>query len=370
MYLYPSFNRIFTEILWTLLLTATAMLSLLITTGHVVQAKDYDARVKLDQRSREVGLGVPKIELLQRLPGIGPEKMLHQMIERFEKSQRGITTQGDWKYVQSHQRHRAVADGWRIRVSGDGTRLSYTNQSYFDRAEVEAISLPDRFDNDTLEKLGRQFIDTALAGWVTLGQDEELVPLYTEFELTGGINAEGEADPQRILSSAIHFGRRVKGVDIVGPGSKITIYFDNKGQPYDFDVDWPRYKPLGKVQQVIGVDEVLKRLSTYGTMPKAKYKVELKRFECGYFDAGVLHRVVEAPVQAGCVAHTVETKIYPQGGTAFESATFNVVPAGKVVEPDRSWPETLLINKLDEQCLHSESNDCMSGDDPPKQGSK
>lgn len=346
--MYQKINPIKTQILNNFhrilrALAAVALLGVSLDGGSAL-AKDFDARVQLDKRSYQEGLGTKSIELLTRLPGMGSEAMAGQLLERFRSNTEGITTQGEWKMVQTEKRYRTIGDGWRLRVWGDGTRFSYTNQTHDESAYDKAIPLEKRFTNETLEEIGREFIDTALKGWVSIGKGEELVPLYTEFEIAGGVSEDGKVEEEKVMASVIHFGRRIDGHHVVGLGSRISVYVNNDGEAYDFDVDWPRYERTGKMQEVLKVEDILKRLSEYGTLPEGDKGDEIKRFECGYFDGGLLNSDLKAPIQAGCLAYVVGTKVDTKNDVEITVSFLNDVPAGVEVEVDELWPETVMIN--------------------------
>lgn len=300
----------------------------------IASAKDFEARRQLNTRSQQAGIDRKSIELLRRLEGPGRDSVMKQIIERFEPGKGNITTQGAWKLLQTHEQNRVVGDGWRLRVWGDGTRFSYTNQNHYTTARKHALPLADRLSNEKLEKIGRQFIKTVLTGWVILGKGEELIPLYTEFEISGGISGNGQAEPETVLASAIHFGRRINGIDVVGPGSHISIYLDNLGKPFDFDVDWPSYKQTGELQEPLQIRGILDRLETMGKKNRGEYSKEVLRMECGYFDGGLPRVSPIVIIQAGCLAYTLWTHLDAESGTDISTPIIYHIPAGDQVESD------------------------------------
>lgn len=311
-----------------IIIGATILFSLFVNQGTSL-GKDFNERVQLDERSWQAGIGRQSIELLKRMEGPGKDKMIQQIIERFESNKVGITTQGEWELKQEKTKSTSVVGkGWRLRVWGDGTRFSYTNQTVMETAQKHAIPIDQRFSNETLERIGRQFIDTALKGWVTLSNDEELIPLYTEFEISGGISSDGTPDQETVLASAIHFGRSIDEINVVGSGSRISIYVDNQGQPFDFDIDWPLYEKTGKSQEVLSIESILDRLDNFDKMRQEADEIDIVRLECGYFDSGVWSNSSDNYIQAGCRSFIVETYYNPASNSEMRSPIIRDILAG------------------------------------------
>lgn len=64
------------------------------------------------------------------------------------------------------------------------------------------------------------------------------------------MDGSGHTEEEKVVSSIVVFGRRVDGVDIVGPGSKIALYVANDGMVFGFDGDWPRYERTAQRQDL------------------------------------------------------------------------------------------------------------------------
>lgn len=244
----------------------------------------------------------------------------------------------------------------------------YMNESYIDRVEYVRVPLDQRLSNESLEQLGRAFISNNLAAFVGLATGEELVPIKTEHGIAGAIDKYGKESEQEVIGSIIVFGRTIDGVSVVGPGSRIAVYFANDGEPYGFSVDWPKYKRTSQYQSTLNVDEIYERLSAYGLMAKTVEKVTVKRFECGYVDLGERHYDPDAYIQTGCAAHTIGT-FSDTTENKEETAVINYIPAGNEVIWDEEWPETMLINEYGEMCMETPLSECIPEMADPIKGS-
>jgi hypothetical protein len=68
---------------------------------------------------------------------------------------------------------------------------------------------------------------------------------------------------------------------------------------------------------------------------------QLERFECGYYDAGLLNRDASAPVQMGCYYHVVS--FVTSGGNPTQAGYSGAVPAALQPSADNRWPEEALL---------------------------
>ena len=128
-------------------------------------------------------------------------------------------------------------------------------------------------------------------------------------------------------------------------------------------MDWPNYKGTGEFQKTVSANETLERLSTFGTVHKGAKNIELRRFECGYYDGGVKYRDPYSLVQAGCEAYTfgtIETQTETGEQESWDAPFINVIPAGVDVEWDDSWPETWAIGGDGDFCVASSLSNLMS----------
>jgi len=73
------------------------------------------------------------------------------------------------------------------------------------------------------------------------------------------------------------------------------------------------------------------------TVELAKNTV-LQKLECGFYDPGYVARMVDAPVQPGCVYHAVT-----RGDDQTRSAFAGAVPAAAQIEADAAWKESVVL---------------------------
>ncbi|MFP6663905.1 MAG: hypothetical protein VCC00_06890 [Deltaproteobacteria bacterium] len=208
---------------------------------------------------------------------------------------------------------------------------------------VEQMASPDRASLNELEARGRQVLGTELRAIVpTTGGDQ---PVFlgarymteTETEIQTGVTSS------RVVANIAIFGREINGIPVVGPGSKVALFFSGTGALVGFDVDWPPYKVLRKRQATLKIDEVRQRFAEFARaevpLLQSSSNLNLTRFECGYVDLGHRKRKGQK-IQAGCVAQV-------DGRSAdgrFRIAYSEVLPIGARVQRDRNWPSTFEIN--------------------------
>lgn len=314
----------------------------LLAAAGTAAAADFPARQKLEAQSARAGLGVELLPVLKRVAGPDKETVAQQVLQAFAAST-GITTAGSHA-VEADEERLSVAgeDGWFLTVYGDGTRISYRNETLLDSRPELALPLEERLSQDQLESLGRGFVSQHLEAFVKIGEGEELVPSFTEFQVQGGGSTEpgGLTEREQVLASTVVFTRTVGGLSVVGPGSKIAVTFANDGTPVALHVDWAEYGATGEMQEVLPVEEILARSDALNGAGDEK----LEHIECGYFDLGGRKRDAAAPLQAGCFLQvTVETPI--EGGHVL-AGIVEAVPAGLEVLADESWPEALKLAGL------------------------
>ncbi len=318
-------------------------------------AADFAHRLNSEKRSEKEGLGRDHVPLLKRIPGPGRKAMAEKLIRRFRDSKTTITTQGTGKKQEKGNRLSVIGEGWFLDVNGDGTNVRYRNYKYLDSKPELARPVSARLSNEKLEELGRVFIKENLSEYIKIGTDEELVPFYTEHAIgfSGKVKEGATADEEKVYASTIVFTRTIDKVNIIGAGSKVAIMFSNEGIPVGFDYDWPQYTPTGKSQKVLPVEAIKKRAKRLASLDIDSQDVKVKRFDCGFYDAGTRKRDPRAVVQAGCAIHSYEKKIIdqnvykqdPNSGHTL-SAYVDYIPAGETVEQDEKWPQAMkMLNK-------------------------
>ena len=332
---------------------ALAFVTALLLVG-TASAASFPYRDDLNRTSRVAGIGPTEVPLLQRQPGRGARVVADEILRRYRDSRSAITTSGEYTQDVSPKRVRYIgASGWYLQVYGDGTAVRYRNYPYLDSAADLGRPVAARLSDERLEALGRAFIARELAGYVTLAKGEEVVAFSSVHEINGSQeNVPGSSAKRReeVVSSQVNFSRTVRGVAVVGRGSKVSVIFANNGVPLGFDLDWPTYAETGESQPVLGVTDINRRASSVLTVNPFGTGATIRRYECGYFDAGARRRDAAAPIQASCFLHyvvqtvgdTERNKLDPTDG--LEKAGYaQPIPVGVRVKADQGWPEAMLL---------------------------
>jgi hypothetical protein len=233
-----------------------------------------------------------------------------------------------------------AADGsWYLEVVGDGSRFRYRGD--VDNADEQAaVRSAERLDMDTLERLGSAYVQQLLGGLIELPQDQRLVFLGTRY-LVEDSAQEDDTVTEEVIAHIAVFGREVRGTYVLGPGSKIAVWFSGRGEPIGFDVDWPLYTVLSRTQTTLPIDGVWERFYAYADSP-GEHLAEPQRFECGYVDLGVFKRQGSL-LQAGCAGFYEGTSKDGEGETTW--ATIEVIPVGVQVYRDAHWPVTGFVRE-------------------------
>lgn len=321
-------------------------LGLLAAGASLLQAADFPARRQLIQRSLKDGLGVQQLPLLRVNPGAGRQAMLDALKSRLALPVEKIVLGGKARTEVGAKATLLRAPGWILEVAGDGRKARYRNFAYLEGAANPRVPLASRPKQDDLEAKGRHFISVELRDAVRLGQGEELVPLFAEYQVAGGGSTAAGARPvpETVAGANVVYGRTIDGVHVIGPGSKVRILFGSDGTIGGFDFDWPEYTRTGASQRVVPVGDVRKRVGHLAGVDIGSADVRVERMECGYFDHGADRRDPAAPLQSACAVFTVQQRIVdaavhardPESGH-ITVAKVSVVPAGETVEPDGQW---------------------------------
>ena len=312
-------------------------------------AADFAARKQLQQRSMAEGIGAAQVPLLGVKAGPGPENALNAIKSRLARGAEKITLSGTPRAEKYSRGMVQATDSWRLEVAADGRKARYRNFGYLDSAENKRVPVAQRPSQDMLEKKARTFVTEQLRDFVRIGAGEELVPLFTEYQVSGGGSTArgGAREEEKVAGANVVYGRTINGVHVIGPGSKVAVIFGADGTLAGFDYDWPEYTKSTRTQKVLPVAEVRKRSRAVGAEDD---QAGPERIECGYFDRGSGRRDAAASLQAACAVHTVrktiiDREVYakdPQSGHILV-AQVTYVPAGETVEPDAKWREAQKI---------------------------
>lgn len=323
----------------------TIVTALLFAAALPLVAADFAARKQLQQRSMAGGVGVAQLPLLGVNAGPGQGQALNAVRARFDRGFEQITLAGTARQATSAGSVVLATDSWRLEVATDGRKVRYRNYGYLDSPANRPVPLARRASQDALERKARSFVGSALRDLVRLGPGEELVPLYTEYQVNGGGSTApgGARDPEMVVGANVVYGRSINGVHVIGAGSKVAVMLGADGTVAGFDYDWPEYVKSPRVQRVVSADTIRWRSRELGAEDD---QTRADRMECGYFDPGSGRRDRVAPLQAACAVYTVRRHIVAPEVYANDPASGHVViarvtivPAGETVEVDRRWPE-------------------------------
>jgi hypothetical protein len=150
------------------------------------------------------------------------------------------------------------------------------------------------------------YIHSKLGASIVLGENEELVPLLTDYRLEGSQDLSIGLVTRSVAANRIVFGRKLNGVPVVGNGSRVVITFANDGSVESFFYDWPKYVStdaqslvtpstlLGRIQQAVSARTGVASAFT-AAVPEQKEAAgrvaldtgtRLESMQCGYYDAG------------------------------------------------------------------------------------
>jgi hypothetical protein len=331
--------------LWICLIVVVPFLSVSAWTA------DFPQRKASAKRSAKVGLGRNKVSLLKRMRGPGHEALADRLVKQFANKNIAANTSGKAKKDIQENCTAVMGDYWYLLTYGDGTSARYRNFKYIENNLVKGKPVSERMSEQDLERLGRKFIKENLSDYIQLGPNESLVPSFTEFQIASLSEAiEGAPVQEKIHASTVVFTRTVDNVNVLGPGSKVAVTFANDGNTVAFYFDWPEYDHTDESQKVLPLSEIKTRGWKLSSVNLDSTDVRIKRFDCGYFDAGRKHDP-DAYIQSGCVYHTIEHKIVDHALHNVERksgrvirAVVDVIPAGEQVMPDRNWSQVLKIH--------------------------
>jgi hypothetical protein len=324
----------------------------LILASTTLEAADFPQRTALARRSAAQGVGRAEVELLVRSPGPGSAPTETLLLQRFARPGSTIVARGTTERQVDRDHVLLSGADWSLSVSGDGSKVRYRTSADRRRENRLARPVAQRLSPRRLETLGRTFIASELRGLVRLGPGESLVPLFTQHEITGGGSTVKGVRPvaEKVVASTVVFGRAVDGVSVVGPGSKVAITFANDGKPIGFDYDWPVYERTGRIQRVLPPVHIHSRAGGVLAARPGSEGVTVKRFECGYFDAGARRHDPQALVQAACsYQYSKRTIVDPElhrkdpASGHVTSAFIEAIPAGQTVERDAGWSQAARV---------------------------
>ncbi len=330
-----------------------ALVAFTFTLGAPSFSADYPQRVAAAARAQKAALGKLTVPLLRRAPGLGREVVAEMLLKRFSDPLDSIQASGLPAIERRKDRTDFVGKGWVMHVDDDGTSVRYRNYGYLDNpANNKPLPLAQRMSQDTLEKLGMEFIKSRLGDFIPLAANEQLLPFFSEFQVGGGGSTKPGEKPiaEEVFANTVVFSRVINGVPVIGAGSKIAIIFANNGKPVGFDFDWARYEATGLRQTTLGITEINARAAKLSAVDLKSPYTKMTRFECGYFDFGARRRDPLAPLQTACAMHVHKKEIVnadlfakdPNSGHT-TAAYMQAIPLGSKPAVDTKWPEARIL---------------------------
>ncbi len=323
--------------------------------GSTVWAGPSAYRQAQQETALQSGFPIDSVSVLTRLPADGREAIAKKLIEKLDGRfgerfvAKGLVavkreTAGNRDFYKNGASYAEFfADGSKFRFRGD-----LDNPDYIAKGREKG-----RMSDAELENRGRQVIGQ-LKDLIPLGAQEELTFRGTRFlknmafpappqnaALTGIPATTPEAatpEPVYVANIAI-FGRKVNGVPVVGPGSRVRVWFDNLGNLVSLEGDWPRYQVAtgGPKQEVLPWAELKERVERVSVPLDVINGTRVRHFECGYVDLGARRR--GGPIQAGCLLSYVRTRTSEKNPDMQINAGFlEFIPAGRKVMADKHWP--------------------------------
>jgi hypothetical protein len=294
-----------------------------------------DYLVGLTHKALREGFGKDHVLMLEPGRGPGRQAVARQLVALASRKSSPFgprLTATGLKAARSDDRNTAfVGPLSSLKVSADGTKFRFRGNLDDPKEIARARAAGRMIQKDELEKIGRRFFGDALRDFVRLGPDESLVFLGTKYLREEAISADGKQQEAEVTANIAVFGREVRGIPVIGSGSKVAVWFANDRRPVGVDVDWPVYKVSPTRQGVLSRDRLFERVRVTTVPPRGSARATVSRFECGYVDLGATKR--RSGIQSGCAIHYDGRH---EDGTPW--ARLEYVPAGEQVFPDPKWP--------------------------------
>lgn len=329
-------------------LAASAMIA-----GSTARAEEPPQTKAHQQFSVTQGFREPVLGVLYRAGALDQNKVGSALIEKLRPS-------STYQNTKRGSTLRITGEQWSLEVTGDGSAADYRDEAVEARAHSLGKPISEKMSAAELEQKGRAFIASKLASEIVLGLEEELIPVRADYRTEGGQDVATGEITRAVVANRIVFSRTLRGVPVVGNGSKVILTFTNDGSLESFRYDWPKYQAatsqkvvdageiLSRVQKVIGVRNGVAAPTSGITVPSSEgeaYPValtsntQLQTLECGYYDAGSFSGHIQA-VQPGCTYLAVS-----QDANGMRQGYAGAVPAGAQFESDTGWLETRILGR-------------------------
>jgi len=281
------------------------------------------------------GIGREEVTILNRLPGPGRDNVFDELLNRFNENEDGIYTSHNYEIINDSGNIIVAGSikGWNLSVSEDGSSVSYRNYEYRN-------TIAGQFNNQltenyqVLENKGKTFILTKLKGLISIGDNDLIIPSGLQLERLV-YELPNEKREEKVAGCAVFYSREVEGIPIIGPGSKIAVFFTSDGTPYGFEYDWPEYQTTMIIVSVLDIAGITNRNKRYydSVLNGDSDSILTDMIECGYFDEGHEFLEEENLLQPACIyySHSINKN-------GFSRAI--AIPAGELVIENPSWPQS------------------------------
>jgi hypothetical protein len=235
--------------------------------------------------------------------------------------------------------------GWHLFVSSTANAASLTQSS----GSYVCVPATNAKGEKEMKARAMAFIKKELGHAVSVPAGEEIVFNGVTHTFRRAASSQQSLAREDDCGVSVAFGRKVDGVDVFGPGSKIQVNFDPNGNATGFAYDWPRVVPTGLQQKPLS-PALLRARAKESVFDVENPANEVYRMECGLFDPGHKKRSSGALLQGGC-AYFVKNRVpVPNGGGEAESASIWVVPAAETPSKDNNWKELAQVCARGTEC--------------------
>lgn len=301
-------------------------------------AADFPERVTFETASRASGLAGIAVPNVVRGFGGGRDSTAWALMTALNDQASPVSTTNPSKIEHKKDYVFITGEGWYLQVFADGTKVRFRNDEHLRSSQNPVRLFENRPTLAELGTLGNQFISAHLMDFLPMGKAESLFPLHALYEKLGGQSADGKMDPERVAASAVVFSRILDGVPVIGPGSKVMVMFDNAGQATGFDIDWAPLIKVTGTQATMDLELILERQAVLSSIAKSDSILEVRRFECGYYDGGARRSIAGDPIQPACSSRYIVGRVTPEAFVT--SGRIDVVPIGDSVVGVPWWPES------------------------------
>ncbi|MCG5051425.1 MAG: hypothetical protein KA712_00545 [Myxococcales bacterium] len=272
--------------------------------------------------SKKAGISKPALRVARKqVRSLGRSQVVSQLALRVgldlsqQKREKSATrVEGERSYMQ---------------IFGDGSAGEYYSAK--DSTPVPSSQKPS---DETVTSLATAFLNKSLVPTLEIGIDE-IFPLKVRHQKAISGRRDGTSTKVSYVSSEVTFARRIDGVQVIGPGSKIAVEIRSDGSVKAFRYDWAPVTLIETTDVPVKPENVLSRLATIrGKDPVGS----VERFECGYLDGGSSTESKGNALQPACL---IQTKFVGSDGSVV--AREDYVPAAERFVADPSWVESTTL---------------------------